>query len=142
MKVRIDTSALKHSHWSGHLIRFALGGAITVVAGLVSKAFGPVIGGLLLAFPAILPAALVLLERSQNEQVHQPNRTGARARRAVVLAAAGAATGSLGLIAFALAAWRTFGATPTPLALIAATLAWALVAAFAWLVRTHMARLP
>lgn len=140
MNVRLDTSALKHSHWYGHLLRFVLGGAITVAAGLVATAFGPAVGGLLLAFPAILPAALILLERSQNEQAPPPRR-GARGRRAVSLAAAGAAMGSLGLVVFALVVWGgALGRTPAPLALAAATLAWAVVAVAAWTVRRRMAR--
>jgi len=139
VNVRLDTSALKHSHWYGHLLRFVLGGAITVAAGLVAKAFGPAVGGLLLAFPAILPAALILLERSQNEQAPPPRR-GARGRRAVLLAAAGAAMGGLGLVVFALVAWAGLGRTWTPLALAAATLAWAVVAVAAWTVRQRMAR--
>jgi len=140
MKIRIDPSALRHGHWYGHVLRFVLGGAITVAAGLVAKGFGPVIGGFLLAYPAILPAALILLERSQNEQARPPAR-GTRGRHAALLAAAGAATGSLGLIAFALVVWRTLGRLPSWIVLVAATFVWAAVAIAAWRGRRRLGRL-
>lgn len=139
MKVRVETESLKHSHWYGHVLRFVLGGAVTVVAGLVAKWFGPAVGGILLAFPAIMPAALLLLERSQNEQVPPPG-CGARGRRAVVLDAAGAAMGSMGLIAFAFVVWGGLVRWPTPVALIAGTVAWAAVAVVIWMARTRIAR--
>jgi hypothetical protein len=139
MKIGIRTAALRHTHWYGHVLRFVLGGAITVVAGLVAKAFGPAGGGFLLAFPAILPAALILLYRSQNEQAHPPGR-GARGRRAAVLASVGAATGSLGLIAFAVVVWAALGHAPTWFVLVVATAVWAAVAVAAWLAREHLRR--
>ena len=138
MKVRVETSSLKHSRWYGHVLRFVLGGAVTVAAGLVAEWFGPAVGGILLAFPAIMPAALILLERSQNEQVPPPG-CGARGRRAVVLDAAGAAMGSIGLLAFAFVVWGALVRLPTWLALVAGTVAWAGVAVIAWIVRRRMA---
>lgn len=141
MRIRVDTAALQHSRWYGHLIRFVLGGAITVAAGLVAKAFGPVVGGLLLAFPAILPAALILLARSQTERIAGSRSTGARGRRAAVLAASGAAMGSAGLIAFALAAWVLLSRGHSAgAALAAATVVWAAVAVGTWIVRRAVAR--
>jgi hypothetical protein len=139
MKVRVEASSLKHTHWYGHVLRFVLGGTVTVAAGLVARWFGPAVGGILLAFPAIMPAALILLERSQNEQVPPPG-CGARGRRAVVLDAVGAAMGSIGLIAFALVVWKTLVRMPTSLALIAGTAAWAVVAVLVWVARKRMAR--
>jgi hypothetical protein len=139
MKIGIRAAALRHSHWYGHVLRFVLGGAITVTAGLVAKAFGPAVGGFLLAFPAILPAALILLYRSQNEQAHPPGR-GARGRRAAVLASVGAMTGSLGLIAFAVIAWAALGHAPTWSVLVGATAAWAVIAVAAWMGRKHLGR--
>ena len=139
MKVQVETSSLKHSHRYGHVLRFVLGGTVTLAAGLVAKWFGPAVGGILLAFPAIMPAALILLERSQNEQVPPPG-CGARGRRAVVLDAVGGAMGSLGLIAFAVVVWKTLVRMPTTLALIAGTVAWAAVAVVVWMARKRMAR--
>jgi hypothetical protein len=98
------------------------------------------VGGFLLAFPAILPAALILLERSENDQV-QGARRGARGRRAALVAAAGAATGSVGLIAFAAVAWQALGHARSWVVLVAATLTWAAVALAAWLGRKRLGRL-
>jgi hypothetical protein len=41
---------------SQYALRFLFGGIVTAVAGLVAQHFGPVVAGLLLAFPAIFPA--------------------------------------------------------------------------------------
>ena len=45
------------------LLLNVLGGVMTVVAGLIAARFGPVIGGLFLAFPAIFPATATLIEK-------------------------------------------------------------------------------
>ena len=63
MIVQLNPSALRETHWYEYLIRFALGGAVTVVAGLIAARFGPVVGGLFLAFPAIFPASATLIEK-------------------------------------------------------------------------------
>jgi hypothetical protein len=57
VKVKIDTSELGQSRWQDYLLRFLFGGTVTALAGVIAKRFGPGIGGLFLAFPAILPAA-------------------------------------------------------------------------------------
>ena len=54
--VRIDFSGLRQSHWYEYATRFVLGGLMTVVAGLIANLYGPEVGGLFLAFPAIFPA--------------------------------------------------------------------------------------
>ena len=55
MLIKTDWSILRTTKWNDYAVRFFLGGTITVVAGLIAKEFGPVIGGLFLAFPAIFP---------------------------------------------------------------------------------------
>ena len=55
MKIEVDTAGLKSTKWYEFVFRFFMGGAITALAGLAAKRFGPGIGGLLLAFPAIIP---------------------------------------------------------------------------------------
>jgi hypothetical protein len=134
VKIRSDPGPLKESHLSGHVIRFAMGGAVTAATGLVAEEFGPVVGGLFLALPAILPAGIALLVRLQNRKAG-PGARGDRARRAVVIEATGASAGALGLVAFALVGWACFGHWPAWLTLAAATAAWSAVAALAWFVR-------
>jgi hypothetical protein len=46
MIVRAKLSALKQGHRYEYLVRFALGGLATVVAGLVADTWGPAAGGL------------------------------------------------------------------------------------------------
>ena len=106
MIVQLNPSALRETHWYEYLIRFALGGAVTVVAGLIAARFGPVVGGLFLAFPAIFPASATLIEKHVRRHKEKAGLSGVRrGREAAALDAAGAALGSLGLAAFALVIW-------------------------------------
>jgi len=134
VRIRLDPEALKHSQARGHALRFAVGGAVTVGTGLVAKAAGPEIGGLLLALPAILPTGIALIVKLQNRQAG-PGARGDRARRAALVEATGASAAAIGLVAFALVAWSRLGHWPAWLALATATLAWAIVAVTGWTVR-------
>ena len=70
------------------IIRFVFGAGVSAVAGVVSEIAGPRVGGVFLAFPAILLASLTLV--AKEEGVKQA-RDDAR----------GAAFGTIGLLAFA-----------------------------------------
>jgi hypothetical protein len=48
MIVQFKPSTLRQTRWHEYLVRFLLGGAMTVVAGLIAARFGPVVGGLFL----------------------------------------------------------------------------------------------
>jgi hypothetical protein len=61
----VDLSELANAKKRDFLIRFAFGALVSAGAALVSLRFGPRAGGLLLAFPAILPATLTLVERDE-----------------------------------------------------------------------------
>jgi hypothetical protein len=135
MTVQFKPSALRQTRWYEYLIRFVLGGAMTVIAGLIAARFGPVIGGLFLAFPAIFPASATLIEKHVRERKEKARLAGARrGKEAAALDAAGAALGSFGLAAFGLVIWRMIVASP-PWALILASAAWLAVAILAWQVR-------
>jgi hypothetical protein len=73
-------------------IRFAFGAAVSLVAGLVTVLFGARAGGVWLAFPAILPAGLTLIERKEGR--HQADRD-----------VRGSVLGALGMVAFAIAVY-------------------------------------
>ena len=106
MIVQLNPSALRETHWYKYLIRFALGGAVTVVAGLIAARFGPVVGGLFLAFPGIFPASATLIEKHVRRRKENAGLSGVRrGREAAALDAAGASLGSLGLAAFAVVIW-------------------------------------
>jgi Protein of unknown function (DUF3147) len=136
MKILVNLSALRRTRWSEHLLRFALGGAVTVIAGLIAKAFGPTVGGLFLAFPVIFPASATLLDKHEREKKKQAGiQLTIRGQQAVGLDARGAALGSLALGAFALLVWKTLpehGAAPV---LGGALFFWAVVAATLWRLR-------
>src|SRR5215469_7490251 len=98
-RVQIHLDTVKETRWQEGAIRFVLGGAITLAAGLVARKFGPGVGGLFLAFPAIFPASATLVEKHEQEKKEQKGMHGAeRGRDAAALDAAGAAMGSIGLL--------------------------------------------
>jgi len=68
MKVTFNPSALRRTKWYEYAVRFIFGGSITAAAGIIAKLWGPTIGGLFLAFPAIFPASATLLEKHQKQK--------------------------------------------------------------------------
>jgi len=70
MIVKIDFGALARSKWFEYLLRFVLGGLISAAAAAIAKSSGPEIGGLFLAFPAILPAAATLIAKHEIGRAH------------------------------------------------------------------------
>jgi Protein of unknown function (DUF3147) len=78
MIVQLNPSALRQTHWYEFLIRFALGGATALIAGLIASRFGPVVGGLFLAFPAIFPARATLIEKQVREGKEKAGLSGVR----------------------------------------------------------------
>jgi hypothetical protein len=68
MRIKISLASLKGIKWHEFLTRFLLGGSVTVATGLIAAHFGPVIGGLFLAFPAILPAGATLIEKHERDK--------------------------------------------------------------------------
>jgi len=51
MPINANLSSLKRTRWYEYALRFFFGGAVTVATGLIAKHYGPVFGGLFLAFP-------------------------------------------------------------------------------------------
>ena len=90
MTVKFDLSALAATKWHEYGIRFFFGGAITVIAGVLAKEFGPVFGGLFLAFPAIFPASATMVENHEREKKREAGISGScRGRQAAALDARG-----------------------------------------------------
>ena len=138
MIIRFHPSALRDIRWYQYAVRFALGGAMTAIAGFIAARYGPVIGGLFLAFPAIFPASATLIEKHVRERKEKAGLSGARrGREAAALDAAGAVLGSIGLAAFAVVIWLGIERS-APLALPLATAVWLVVAIAAWLVRRRL----
>lgn len=102
MTVKIDPSGLKETTWHEYAVRFVAGGLLTVIAGVIARKWGPGVGGLFLAFPAIFPASATLLEKHERQRKQQKGLHGEkRGVDAAAVDAMGAAMGSLGLVAFA-----------------------------------------
>src|ERR1700693_4603699 len=107
MKVSADFSALKNTKWYEYAVRFLLGGTVTVVAGHLAKHYGPVFGGLFLAFPAIFPASATLVDKHERQKKQRAGITQTtRGRQVAGVDDAGAALGSLGLATFAFIIWK------------------------------------
>ena len=133
MVIALSTSSLKRAKWYEYLIRFILGGLVTVVAGLLANKVNPSFGGLFLAFPAILAASTTLVEKHEREKKEQKGLPGLyRGRLAAGADAAGAAMGSIGLFMFALVVWTFLPNYAATLVITGATLIWGLVAFAVW----------
>jgi hypothetical protein len=134
MIVQFKASAIRQTRWYEYLVRFVLAGAMTVVAGLIAARFGPVTGGLFLAFPAIFPASATLIEKHVRERKEKAGLPGARrGKEAAALDAAGAVLGSFGL-AFGLVIWLMIVQSPA-WALVLAAASWLAVAVLGWQVQ-------
>jgi uncharacterized membrane protein (GlpM family) len=106
-----DVHAMGRIPRRGLGIRFAFGAAISTIAALIGMWFGPKAGGLLLAFPAILPATLTLIEQEESQRKVEAIDTGAIA-------------GAAALVAFAAVAWWLLPSVGVAAALVAATVVW------------------
>lgn len=141
VKIKIDASGVKNSKWHEFLLRFLFGGGVTAFAGLIARKFGPEIGGLFLAFPAIVPATATLIKKREQQKKERAGYNGAERGRAVAAVdVAGAAMGGVGLVAFALTVWLGAGRTETAVLLMGATVVWFLVAVSVWHVRETVCR--
>ncbi|MCP3374275.1 DUF3147 family protein [Bradyrhizobium cajani] len=138
MLVKLSSSALKQTHWYEFAVRFVLGGVATVSAGLIGSHFGVVIGGLFLALPAVFCASATLIESHERRAKEKAGLSGRRrGQKAAALDAAGAALGSIGLAAFAVAFHVTVAASVAA-AFIAALTVWAIVSVSAWWLRRKL----
>jgi len=107
-----DTGRLRSIRPRDLAVRFAFGAAVSVVAGIVGFTVGEPAGGVLLAFPAILPAALTLIESREGTST-------------AVSDVRGAVVGALGMLGFAVAVVVLSGRIPVLVALLVATVTWA-----------------
>jgi hypothetical protein len=96
------------------LIRFALGALIAITAAMLGKAFSPRFGGAFLAFPAILPASLTLIEEKEGTR---------RADRNAI----GAVLGGVGLVVFGAIGESTCGRVSAVIAIVCSLAGWILV---------------
>ena len=139
MRVKVDTSSVKATSWHQLLLRFVFGGAVTAAAGIIAKVYGPTVGGLFLAFPAIFPASATLIEKHERERKQKAGVHGeVQARKAVGIDAAGASIGSLGLLIFAVTIQEFIVGHRPFLVVICATLAWMFASYILWIIRKRL----
>ncbi len=136
MQIQLDISLLRETRWYQIALRFLVGGLVTAATGIIARKYGPSIGGLFLAFPAILPASATLIEKHEKEKKERLGLHGVlRARKAVGVDAAGAAIGSIGLFVFALLTAKLLPNSRPSLVIVASTLCWMLVSGIVWFIR-------
>ena len=142
MRFKLETTSLRQTTPMEYTRRFLFGGLATVVATLIANKWGPVIGGMFLAFPGIFPAGVSLVEKHKIDREAAAGKTGlASARGEASVEAAGASAGTWGLAAFALVVWKESAIHSLPVLLGWAALAWATVSGMAWWVRDKHALL-
>jgi hypothetical protein len=118
--VGIHLGALRDLPVSDLLVRFGFGAAISAVAGVVSVLAGSEPGGILLAFPAILPATLTLIEKEETERQAEDLDVGS-------------ILGAAALASFAIVVWQDMDEGFVPIVLLLATAAWLLTAVVLYL---------
>jgi hypothetical protein len=111
VRPRINVANLKGVRPWEYVLRFVFGGLVTALAGGVTHAWGPSVGGLFLAFPSILPATLTLVKE------HDGRAKAADDARGGLL-------GSVGLVLFAVIVAASGAHAPVWIVLGVATLAW------------------
>jgi hypothetical protein len=116
---RASLSKLKKLRAWEYLVRFAFGGAVTALAGWIGGHYGPGIGGMFLAFPALLPASLTLVARHGGRGDALDDARGGR-------------VGAAALASFALVVLVHANRWPAAAVLGAALGTWILVAVGAW----------
>jgi len=139
MQIKVDPSVIGQTRWCEYVVRFLFGGLITVVAGIIAKKYGPGIGGLFLAFPAIFPASATLIEKHEKQKKEEKGLQGTRrGREAASVDAAGSVMGSIGLSVFALLVWQFLPHQSIWTVLTGATVAWLTVSVLIWYVRKRV----
>ncbi|MHB1988000.1 MAG: DUF3147 family protein [Acidimicrobiales bacterium] len=116
----LDVGQLRETRWQDLVIRFGFGAAVSVVAGVVGLSLGARVGGLLLAFPAILPATLTLIAKEEGEERSFHDLQGTVA-------------GACGLVGFGVVASFTIGHLNVLVGLGLALVAWCVVAGVLYL---------
>jgi xanthine/uracil/vitamin C permease (AzgA family) len=140
-RIDVNLSSLKETKPHQYLLRFLFGGSCTLLAGLIAKRYGPGIGGLFLAFPAIFPAGASLIEDHEKKRKTEVGSDGRkRGRMAASLDSAGASLGCVGLLMFAAILSRELPSHNAYCIISVAVLGWGIVSYMLWLIRNNMRR--
>lgn len=118
--IRVQPGKLRKVRARDLATRFLFGFTISVLAGLVTLAAGDRAGGLFLAFPAILPASLTLIDKREG-------------RQQATIDVAGAVIGGVALVSFAIVSWTLSPRAPLGVAQSCAAAAWLVSASLIYL---------
>lgn len=141
MPIELNFGALKRTRWHEYLVRFVLGGLITAFAGWLASRYGPVPGGLFLAFPAIFPASATLLEKHEQARKRRAGISSTiRGRLAAGLEARGAVMGAIGGMGFGAVVWKLLPQGRPALTLLLALVSWLAISSLLWYLRKHHPR--
>jgi hypothetical protein len=136
VRLRVQITSLRATTPMQYAQRFLFGGLVTVVATLIADKWGPVVGGMFLAFPGIFPAGVSLVEEHKTERESQEGKVGViLARGEASVEATGASAGTWGLAAFGLVIWKESALHSLPVVLACAGSAWVALSWTAWMVR-------
>ena len=142
MILRFQVAVLKEMRWHEYAVRFVAGGIVTAAAHAIVQKWGPIVGGLFLAFPSIFPASATLISRHERRQ---KERQGQQGRERGILSAAleadGSTLGGIGLAVFGTVVWTLTGRLAPALLLGLATAAWGAVSGLLWICRRRIRRL-
>jgi hypothetical protein len=127
MMPRFERSELRQTTARQYVLRFVFGAVVTTATGLIARTWGPAIGGLFLAFPALLPASLTFVKDEDG-------------RHAACDDARGACLGAVATIAFAFTVWVGSERWFPPITLGLALAIWIGAGLAQWLVMTRIAR--
>lgn len=138
MVITLNLGALSRTRWYEYLTRFILGGLITALTGWLASRYGPVLGGLFLAFPAIFPASATLVEKHEREKKREAGIASTiRGRLAAALDARGAVMGAIGGMGFGAVMWKLLPHGSLSAALVLALISWLAISSLLWYVRKH-----
>ena len=139
MLIGINVAKLREGTPTEYLTRFLFGGIITVLATLIAGHYGPIIGGLFLAFPGIFAPGLSMTETHAIERKAAGGAVGILfARAEASVEAAGASIGALGMAAFAVVLWKFLPTHTLALTLPLAGAAWLFVSVSLWWLRKRL----
>jgi Protein of unknown function (DUF3147) len=139
VNISVSLSGLAQTKPLEFVLRFVFGGVVTALAGLIATQFGPVVGGIFLAFPSIFPATATLIEKHEAKKKKREGMHGRYlAKCAAGADAAGAAMGTIGLLAFGMLVWQLSESIAPWMMLTTATIAWFTVAMTVWIIRKKL----
>jgi Protein of unknown function (DUF3147) len=131
--IAIKLSSLRESKPHEYATRFLFGGICTAAAGVIAEHFGPTVGGLFLAFPAIFPASASLIENHEKQAKAEAGFDGTiRGRIAASIDASGTSLGCVGLIMFAVILWKGLPGHNAYAVILLAMVAWLIVSTLLW----------